>query len=60
MMNMQEFFMASVALILTFSKKPNLQEFELLAYEQACRAAETILRETREVFNERELENYQG
>ncbi len=35
------------ALILTFSNKPNLTEYEMLAYEQSCRAVEDILRDVR-------------
>lgn len=33
-----------------FSEKQPLQEFELLAYEQACRTLETVLKDFRETW----------
>ncbi|KKK52343.1 hypothetical protein LCGC14_3105870 [marine sediment metagenome] len=46
-------------LVCKFSDKKSLQEFELLAYEQACRTLESVLgdfRKTWEATNE--FENY--
>jgi len=48
-----------VALVTVLGKKESLQEFELLAYEQACRVIEVTLKDFRETWqNGEELENY--
>ena len=48
-----------VALISVLGKKNTLQEFELLAYEQACRVVEVSLKEIREnISDEGEFESY--
>jgi len=51
------------ALVILFNKRDTvLQEFEMLAYEQACRTIESTLKDFRDVWetpNEKELESYQ-
>ena len=47
-----------VALVTVLSKKATLQEFELLAYEQACRVIETTLKDFRETWDDGELESF--
>ena len=47
------------ALVIIFNKKEHLREFELLAYEQACRILESTLKDFREIWDHGELENYQ-
>lgn len=43
----------------TFANKGPLQEFELLAYEQACRTLESLLSDFRKNWeNTNESENY--
>lgn len=52
---------ASAAVIAVLANKRPLQEFELLAYEQACRVVESLLKECREAWEETdEAENYSG
>ena len=50
---------ACVCVINKFSDVAPLQEFEVLAYEQACRTLETILKDFRETWETNdELENF--
>lgn len=45
--------------IYTFANKSPLQEFELLAYEQACRTLESVLTDFRKNWeSSNESENY--
>jgi hypothetical protein len=44
------------ALVVAFRARQNLREFELLAYEQACRILETTLKEFRETWEEKDEE----
>ena len=47
----------SIVIISTIGEKEQaLREFELLAYEQACRTAECFLREVRETWEKEEDE----
>lgn len=49
------------AVICTFGSNRTLREFELLAYEQACRTLETVLRDHRKIWENEtdEFESYQ-
>lgn len=49
-------------IIYCFSKKKNLSEFELLAYEQVCRTTEVVFKIIRKSLEEveNESEDYQG
>lgn len=47
------------AVVCKFANKAPLQEFELLAYEQACRTLESVLCDFRKTWETRnESENY--
>ena len=41
-----------IALVIEFSKKSYLREFEVLMYEQACRLLEVSFREARNEFED--------
>ena len=57
-MDLDNILSTCTALVITFNKKPNLQEFEVLAYEQACRVLEEALKDFREMWQHGKLENY--
>jgi len=59
-MNEPDIITNCVVLILRFSDKPNLQEFELLAYEQACQLLEVMCKRMKSALEKQdnEPENY--
>ena len=59
-MDINNVLQTCTALVIIFNKKETLQEFELLAYEQACRILESTLKDFREMWekNYGEFENY--
>ncbi len=49
-MDTQVVLQSCTAIICTFVDRKPLQEFELLAYEQACRTLESVLKDFRSVW----------
>lgn len=58
-MDLNVILQVSVDTIVMFSQKQNLSEYEFLAYEQACRTIEVLLKSHRMIWEKQldELEN---
>ncbi len=47
---MDEMLKAATITIMVFNHKEQLAEYEMLAYEQACRCVEVVMRQYRELL----------